>query len=154
MPRRYSYTLSLTSALDKGGCRNSRPLPGFDLQRVQPIASHYTDWAIPAHPILTAHFTTDLKLLLKTQSCIFTVSCTHTHTHTHISCCKVLFGSTLKPTQIPNMWSVGFDSKTGLLTKCITEKRVLFASGWLSVFEIGGDCSHIFKLCQQHNIYC
>ena len=41
-----------------GGCVNSRaglyggeksrPLPGFDSRIVQPVASRYTDWAIPA----------------------------------------------------------------------------------------------------------
>jgi hypothetical protein len=33
---------------------------------------------------------------------------THTHTHTHMPCRKILFGSTLRITQIPNPWSVGF----------------------------------------------
>jgi len=35
------------SGLD--GCRKSRPPPGFDTLTAQPVASHYTDWAIPAH---------------------------------------------------------------------------------------------------------
>jgi hypothetical protein len=78
----YSSTLSLTSALVRvGGQRNVpaalhlgkiryplyrrlggpqgsswvrkiSPPPGFDPQIVQPVASHYTDWAIPAHRIL------------------------------------------------------------------------------------------------------
>ena len=30
------------------GGKNSRP-PGFDSRTVQPVASRYTDWAIPAH---------------------------------------------------------------------------------------------------------
>jgi hypothetical protein len=30
------------------GAENSPP-PGFDPQTVQPVASRYTDWAIPAH---------------------------------------------------------------------------------------------------------
>ena len=25
------------------------PPPGFDSQTIQPVVSHYTDWAIPAH---------------------------------------------------------------------------------------------------------
>jgi hypothetical protein len=29
------------------------PPPGFDPRTVQPVASHYTDWAIPAHRIRT-----------------------------------------------------------------------------------------------------
>jgi len=33
---------------------------------------------------------------------------THTHARERASCCNILFGSTLKPTQIPNPWSVGF----------------------------------------------
>jgi hypothetical protein len=32
------------------GCGKSRPPPGFDPRTVQPVASRYTDWAIPAHP--------------------------------------------------------------------------------------------------------
>jgi hypothetical protein len=34
--------------------------PGFDPRTVQPVASHYTDWAIPAHPthpVLTRYIT-------------------------------------------------------------------------------------------------
>jgi hypothetical protein len=31
------------------GCGKSRPPPGLDPRTVQPIASRYTDWAIPAH---------------------------------------------------------------------------------------------------------
>jgi hypothetical protein len=27
------------------------PPPGFDLRTVQPVASRYTDWAIPAHKL-------------------------------------------------------------------------------------------------------
>jgi len=30
------------------GCGKSRPPPGFDPQTVQPVASRYSDWAIPA----------------------------------------------------------------------------------------------------------
>ena len=30
------------------GCGESRPPPGFDPRTVQPVASRYTDWAIPA----------------------------------------------------------------------------------------------------------
>jgi hypothetical protein len=31
-----------------GRVRKNSPLPGFDLRIVQPVASRYTDWAIPA----------------------------------------------------------------------------------------------------------
>jgi hypothetical protein len=31
------------------GCGKSRPPPGFDPRAVQPVASRYTDYAIPAH---------------------------------------------------------------------------------------------------------
>jgi hypothetical protein len=31
------------------GCGKSRPPPGFDPRTVQPVASRYTDYAIPAH---------------------------------------------------------------------------------------------------------
>ena len=44
-----------------GRVRKISPPPGFDPRIVQPVASRYTDWAIPAH---------------KTHK--------HTHTHTHI----------------------------------------------------------------------
>jgi hypothetical protein len=32
-----------------GRVRKISPLPGFDPQTVQPVASRYTDWAIQAH---------------------------------------------------------------------------------------------------------
>jgi hypothetical protein len=32
-----------------GGARKITPPPRFDLRTVQPVASRYTDWAIPAH---------------------------------------------------------------------------------------------------------
>jgi hypothetical protein len=35
------------AGLDK--CEKSRTKPGFDPRTVQPVASSYTDWAIPAH---------------------------------------------------------------------------------------------------------
>ena len=31
------------------GSRKSRLPPGFDPRNIQPVASRYTDWAIPAH---------------------------------------------------------------------------------------------------------
>ena len=31
------------------GCGKSRPSPGFDPRSVQPLASRYTDWAVPAY---------------------------------------------------------------------------------------------------------
>jgi hypothetical protein len=34
-----------------GLVRKISPSPGFDLRTVQPVASRYTDWAIPAHYI-------------------------------------------------------------------------------------------------------
>jgi hypothetical protein len=74
---RYSSTLSLTSALERGGwllprrgrftpwkeilypsnrklvgldgCGKSRPLPGFNPRTLQPVGTRYTDWAILAH---------------------------------------------------------------------------------------------------------
>ena len=72
----YSSTLSSTSALDGGGWSQARPRrftagkksryplyrglggpqgrkisppPGYKPRTVQPVASRYTDWAIPAH---------------------------------------------------------------------------------------------------------
>jgi hypothetical protein len=32
-----------------GRVRKISPLPEFDPRTVQPVASHYTDWVIPAH---------------------------------------------------------------------------------------------------------
>jgi hypothetical protein len=32
-----------------GRVRKISPLPGFDPRTVQPVASNYTDWAIPGH---------------------------------------------------------------------------------------------------------
>ena len=32
-----------------GRVRKISPAPGFDPRTVQPVASRYTDWAIPAH---------------------------------------------------------------------------------------------------------
>ena len=32
-----------------GRVRQISPPPGFDLRSVQPVASRYTDWAIPTH---------------------------------------------------------------------------------------------------------
>jgi hypothetical protein len=37
------------------GCGNSRPPPGFDPRTVQPVASRYTDYAIPA-PVLFGNY--------------------------------------------------------------------------------------------------
>ena len=36
-----------------GRVRKTSPLPGVDPLTVQPVASLYTDWAIPAHNIST-----------------------------------------------------------------------------------------------------
>jgi hypothetical protein len=32
-----------------GRVRKTSPPPGFDPRTVQPVASRYTDWAVPAH---------------------------------------------------------------------------------------------------------
>jgi hypothetical protein len=34
-----------------GGCGKSRRPPGFDPRTVKPVASRYTDWAVPAHTV-------------------------------------------------------------------------------------------------------
>jgi hypothetical protein len=39
------------AGLDEYG--KSRPPPGFDPRAVQPVASRCTDWAIPAHYVLS-----------------------------------------------------------------------------------------------------
>jgi hypothetical protein len=68
----YNTTLSLTSALEEVGGQHHTPTalpprndpvlivknagrtppPGFDPRTVQPLASRYTDWTIPAHIVL------------------------------------------------------------------------------------------------------
>ena len=42
------------------GCGKSRPPPGFYPRTVQPVASRYTDWAIPAH--IRRGYTTESRL--------------------------------------------------------------------------------------------
>ena len=37
------------------GCGKSRSPLGFNPRIVQPVASRYTDWAIPAHPLIWYH---------------------------------------------------------------------------------------------------
>ena len=39
-----------------GRVRKILPPPGFDPWTVQPVASSYTDWAIPAHHLKVASF--------------------------------------------------------------------------------------------------
>jgi hypothetical protein len=39
-----------------GRVRKISPPPGFVSRTVQPVASSYTDWAIPAHYIILVHF--------------------------------------------------------------------------------------------------
>ena len=41
-----------------GQFRKISPPPGFDLGPAQPVASHYTDWAIPAQG---AQFSSDIR---------------------------------------------------------------------------------------------
>jgi hypothetical protein len=38
------------------GVENFGPPPGFDPQTIQPVASRYTDWAIPALTRLSANY--------------------------------------------------------------------------------------------------
>jgi hypothetical protein len=93
--QRYSFTLSLTSALDAGGLSTSlsarfspgkesryqlyrrldgpqgrsgqirkiSALPGFDQRTLQPVASRYTDWAIPAHVERTTGLKSKLNII-------------------------------------------------------------------------------------------
>ena len=136
-----------------GRARKMSPSPGFDLRSVQPVASRYTDWTIPALPILTEHFVANWKLLQKLQCYVCTfLALTHTHTHAHHAVkFRLAVHLSLHKFQICDLLVFDF-RETGFLPKSVTEKRVLFASGWLSVFELRGDCGHVFKLCQQHNI--
>jgi hypothetical protein len=39
-----------------GSCGKSRPPPGFDPRTAQPVASRYTDWAIPARQLAKCSF--------------------------------------------------------------------------------------------------
>jgi hypothetical protein len=45
--------------------RKISPSPGFDPRTVQPVASHYTDWAIPAPRTIN----TDVKLFVAKSRC-------------------------------------------------------------------------------------
>ena len=51
------------------GCKKSRPPPGFDPRTVQPVASRYTDYAIPAR---TNTNTTTTTMMLHWENIIFT----------------------------------------------------------------------------------
>ena len=42
-------------------CGKSRPPPGFDPRTVQPVASRYTDWAIPAPEMSTRNISWGVK---------------------------------------------------------------------------------------------
>jgi hypothetical protein len=47
---RYSLYRRLGGSQGRSGrVRKISPPPGFDPRTVQPVASRYTDWAIPAH---------------------------------------------------------------------------------------------------------
>ena len=57
-PRKNRYPLyrRLGGPQDRSGqVRKISPLPGLDPRTVQPVASRYTDWAIPAHVVLMVH---------------------------------------------------------------------------------------------------
>ena len=46
----YPFYRRLGAAQGRSGqVRKISPPPGFDPRTVQPVASRYTDWAIPAH---------------------------------------------------------------------------------------------------------
>ena len=68
---------------------------------------------------------------------------THRHTCHAVKFCLPVHLSLHK---FQNRDLLVFDSiETGLLPKRVTEKRVLFASGWLSVFELRGDSGHVLN---------
>jgi len=52
-PRKSPGTPSIEGWVDPRACRNGcwkpRLTTGFDLRTVQPVASRYADWVIPAH---------------------------------------------------------------------------------------------------------
>jgi len=112
---RYSSTLSLTSALYGGGWSTPRPgrftpgkdpvpigpqgrsgqvrkvsPPGFDPRTVHPVASRYTDWAVPAHCLRKkeVRLTWRVRHALSLSVCLFvpltvSLSLTRTNTRTH-----------------------------------------------------------------------
>jgi len=49
-----------------GRVRKAYPPPGFDPRNVQPVASRYTHWAIPAHIVVS----TSLQLCLFKNECL------------------------------------------------------------------------------------
>jgi hypothetical protein len=55
-----------------GRVRKISPPPGFDPRTVQPVASHYTDWAIPAPPV---KYFNVLLLLTKSETYVVDTFC-------------------------------------------------------------------------------
>jgi hypothetical protein len=57
-----------------GRVRKISPPPGFDPRTVQPVASRYTDYAIPAHELLKLWklqiYTAERNILSKNGTCI------------------------------------------------------------------------------------
>ena len=68
-----------------GRARKTLPPQQFDLQIVQPVASRYTDYAIPAHGIKTEFSLPGNKGHKKTNTCHFNRNkrCHKLVTHTH-----------------------------------------------------------------------
>ena len=63
---RYPLYRRLGGPLGRSGrMRKTSPPPGFDPWTVQPIASRYTDWAIPAHP--RDRYESDIEWLKRTN---------------------------------------------------------------------------------------
>jgi hypothetical protein len=51
------------------GCGKSRPLLGFELRTVQPLASRCTDYAVPAHALVTNNV--DFLMVEMFKQCMF-----------------------------------------------------------------------------------
>ena len=53
---RYPLDMALGGSQSRYGCCGEKkillPLPGFDPRTVQPVASRFIDWAIPAHMVI------------------------------------------------------------------------------------------------------
>jgi hypothetical protein len=86
-PGKTRYPLYRRLGGPKGRSRRLRkisPPPGFDPRTVQPVASCYTDWATPAHPLFTyvlnfRDYTEDLLFL---SVCVPLLYATYHHTRT------------------------------------------------------------------------
>ena len=66
-PRKTRYPLYRRLGGPQGRMRKILPPPGFDPRTVQPVASRYTDWVVPAALV----FITEMESLLRGTNWVF-----------------------------------------------------------------------------------